>query len=251
MTARHRSLEGGHFAQCSVGVALRNLVGGLRDNREALAKFGQAAPAASGMLASYALAAKVGALARSVAAPNLAPRNPYALFGAPAVGAGVAISQWKRGQEQVEARFHDLDQRALAFASGAAPLLDRIAVGAPQFAAPLVINIAVPSAGELFEKETSVCSSRLPCATAPRPRKRSASRPPLRAVSAQAPPSVRGRQIAPAGCGIAAVAAHSASTRPVTGTIEKGRPGPLAQRSEQRTHNPRVAGSNPAGPTTR
>ncbi len=94
--------------------SLRSLVGWLRDNSDALVKFGQAALAVSGILASYGLAAKIGALARSIAALNLAALNPYALLGAAAVGAGFAIyAQWKRGQEEVEARFHDLERRAL------------------------------------------------------------------------------------------------------------------------------------------
>ena len=33
--------------------------------------------------------------------------------------------------------------------------------------------------------------------------------------------------------------------------VERTRSGPLAQRSEQRTHNPLVEGSNPSGPTDR
>jgi hypothetical protein len=40
------------------------------------------------------------------------------------------------------------------FTAGAAPMLDRIAAGAPQAAGPIIINISVPGAKGFFEKET-------------------------------------------------------------------------------------------------
>jgi hypothetical protein len=93
---------------------LRGLVGWLRENADLLTKFGQAVVAVAGALAAYKLADKMLALARSIAALNLAALNPYALLGVAAVAAGAAIyAQWKRGQEELEARFSDLERRTL------------------------------------------------------------------------------------------------------------------------------------------
>ena len=93
---------------------LRQLVGWLRENADALIAFTQAAAAVGAAFAAYKLADKILALARSIAALNLATLNPYALLGAVAVGAGLAVyAQWKRGQDEVEARFTELERRAL------------------------------------------------------------------------------------------------------------------------------------------
>jgi Holliday junction resolvasome RuvABC DNA-binding subunit len=93
---------------------LRALVGWLRENADALVKFAQVAATVGAAFATYKLADRVLALAHSIAALNLATLNPYALLGAAAVGAGLAVyAQWKRGQEEVEARFTELERRAL------------------------------------------------------------------------------------------------------------------------------------------
>jgi hypothetical protein len=93
---------------------LRALVGWLRENADWLVKFAQAVAAVGAAFATYKPADKILALARSIAALNLATLNPYALLGAAAVGAGLAVyAQWKRGQEEVEARFTELERRAL------------------------------------------------------------------------------------------------------------------------------------------
>jgi hypothetical protein len=93
---------------------LRQLVGWLRDNADGLVKLAQAVAAVGAAFATYKLADKILALAKSIAALNLAALNPYALLGVAAVAAGAAVySQWKRGQEEVEARFSDLERRAL------------------------------------------------------------------------------------------------------------------------------------------
>ena len=59
-------------------VNLRGLVGWLKDNTDGLTKFGEIALWVSGILASYALAEKIMALAKSIAALRLASLNPYA-----------------------------------------------------------------------------------------------------------------------------------------------------------------------------
>jgi len=93
---------------------LRELVRWLRDNSAWLIKLAQAVAAVGAAFAAYKLADKILALAKSLAALNLATLNPYALLGVAAVGAGAAIyAQWKRGQDEVEARFSDLERRAL------------------------------------------------------------------------------------------------------------------------------------------
>ncbi len=71
-------------------------VGWLRENTDLLKKFGEAALWVSAVLATYALADKIMALAKSIAALQLASLNPYALLAVGVVGAGFAIySQWK------------------------------------------------------------------------------------------------------------------------------------------------------------
>jgi Holliday junction resolvasome RuvABC DNA-binding subunit len=93
---------------------LRELVSWLRDNADGLVKLAQAVAAVGTAFAAYKLAEKILALAKSIAALNLATLNPYALLGVAAVGAGLAVyAQWKRGQEEVEARFGEMERRAL------------------------------------------------------------------------------------------------------------------------------------------
>ena len=70
---------------------LRGLVGWLKENTDLLTKFGEVALWVAGVLASYALADKIMALAKSIAALNLASLNPYALLAVGVVGAGFAI----------------------------------------------------------------------------------------------------------------------------------------------------------------
>jgi Holliday junction resolvasome RuvABC DNA-binding subunit len=93
---------------------LRGLVGWLRENTDLLRKFGEVALWVSGILATYALADKIMALAKSIAALQLASINPYALFAVGVVGAGFAIySQWKDTQDQLQARFDEMQRKAL------------------------------------------------------------------------------------------------------------------------------------------
>jgi len=93
---------------------LRGLVGWLRENTDLLTKFGEVALWVSGVLATYALADKIMALAKSIAALQLASINPYALLAVGVVGAGFAIySQWKDTQDQLQARFEEMQRRAL------------------------------------------------------------------------------------------------------------------------------------------
>jgi hypothetical protein len=93
---------------------LRELVSWLHDNADGLVKLAQAVAAVGAAFAAYKLAEKILALAKSIAALNLATLNPYALLGVAAVGAGMAVyAQWKRGQEEVEARFGEMERRAL------------------------------------------------------------------------------------------------------------------------------------------
>ncbi|MFN3327011.1 MAG: hypothetical protein ACK5AZ_26250, partial [Bryobacteraceae bacterium] len=75
---------------------------------------GYAALWVSGVLATYALADKIMALAKSIAALQLASINPYALLAVGVVGAGFAIySQWKDTQDQLQARFDEMQRKAL------------------------------------------------------------------------------------------------------------------------------------------
>ncbi len=93
---------------------LRGLVGWLRENTDLLKKFGEVALWVSGLLATYALADKIMALAKSIAALQLASINPYALLAVGVVGAGFAIySQWKDTQDQLQARFDEMQRKAL------------------------------------------------------------------------------------------------------------------------------------------
>jgi hypothetical protein len=93
---------------------LRGLVGWLRENTDLLKKFGEVALWVSGVLATYALADKIMALAKSIAALQLASINPYALLAVGVVGAGFAIySQWKDTQDQLQARFDEMQRKAL------------------------------------------------------------------------------------------------------------------------------------------
>ncbi len=93
---------------------LRGLVGWLRENTDLLKKFGEVALWVSGILATYALADKIMALAKSIAALQLASINPYALLAVGVVGAGFAIySQWKDTQDQLQARFDEMQRKAL------------------------------------------------------------------------------------------------------------------------------------------
>jgi len=90
------------------------LVGWLRENTDLLQKFGEVALWVSGALATYALADKIMALAKSIAALQLANINPYALLAVGVVGAGFAIySQWKDTQDQLQARFDDMQRKVL------------------------------------------------------------------------------------------------------------------------------------------
>jgi len=93
---------------------LSGLVGWLQENTELLQKFGEVALWVSGALATNALADKIMALAKSIAALQLASINPYALLAVGVVGAGFAIySQWKDTQDQLQARFDDMQRKAL------------------------------------------------------------------------------------------------------------------------------------------
>jgi len=93
---------------------LRGLVGWLRENTDLLKKFGEVALWVSGVLATYALADKIMALAKSIAALQLASINPYALLAVGVVGAGFAIySQWKDTQDQLQSRFDEMQRKAL------------------------------------------------------------------------------------------------------------------------------------------
>jgi hypothetical protein len=93
---------------------LRGLVGWFRDNTDLLKKFGEVALWVSGVLATYALADKIMALAKSIAVLQLASINPYALLAVGVVGAGIAIySQWKDTQDQLQARFDEMQRKAL------------------------------------------------------------------------------------------------------------------------------------------
>jgi hypothetical protein len=94
--------------------SLRGLVGWLKDNTDLLRKFGEVALWVSGILASYALAEKIMALAKSIAALRLASLNPYALLAVGVVGAGIAIyTTWKNTQDQLQAQFEEMQQKAL------------------------------------------------------------------------------------------------------------------------------------------
>lgn len=93
---------------------LRGLVGWLRENTDLLKKFGEVALWVSGVLATYALADKIMALAKSIAALQLASINPYALLAVGVVGAGFAIySHWKDTQDQLQARFDEMQRKAV------------------------------------------------------------------------------------------------------------------------------------------
>jgi hypothetical protein len=93
---------------------LRGLVAWLRENTDLLKKFGEVAIWVSGVLATYALADKIMALAKSIAALQLASINPYALLAVGVVGAGFALySQWKDTQDQLQARFDEMQRKAL------------------------------------------------------------------------------------------------------------------------------------------
>ncbi|MFZ5558384.1 MAG: hypothetical protein ACOZDY_16970 [Pseudomonadota bacterium] len=93
---------------------LRGLVGWLRENTEMLQKFGEVALWVSGILAAYALVDKIMALAKSIAALQLASINPYALLAVGVVAAGFAIySQWKDTQDRLQARFDEMQRKAL------------------------------------------------------------------------------------------------------------------------------------------
>ncbi len=93
---------------------LRGLVGWLRENTDLLTKFGEVALWVSGVLASYALAEKIMALAKSIAALNLASLNPYALLATGVVAAGAIVyTNWKKTQEQMQARADDMKKAAM------------------------------------------------------------------------------------------------------------------------------------------
>jgi len=93
---------------------LRGLAGWLRENTDWLGKFGQAALWVSGILASYALADKIMALAKSVAALNLAKLNPYALLATGVVAAGAIVySNWKDTKAQVTSGVDEKQRQAL------------------------------------------------------------------------------------------------------------------------------------------
>ncbi|MBK5292615.1 MAG: hypothetical protein JJE04_13175 [Acidobacteriia bacterium] len=95
-------------------VNLRGLVGWHKNNTDGLTKFGEIALWVSGILASYALAEKIMALAKSIAALRLASLNPYALLAAGVVAAGAIIyNNFKNTQEQLQARFDEMQQKAL------------------------------------------------------------------------------------------------------------------------------------------
>jgi hypothetical protein len=95
-------------------VNLRGLVGWLKDNTDGLTQFGGIALWVSGILASYALAEKIMALAKSIAALRLASLNPYALLATGVVAAGAIIyNNFKKTQEQLQARFDEMQQQAL------------------------------------------------------------------------------------------------------------------------------------------
>lgn len=93
---------------------LRGLVGWLRENTDLLKKFGEVALWVSGVLAAYALADKIMALAKAIAALRLASLNPYALLATGVIAAGAIVyNNWKNTQEQLQARFDEMQRKAL------------------------------------------------------------------------------------------------------------------------------------------
>lgn len=93
---------------------LRGLVGWLKENTDLLEKFGRIALWVAGVLATYALASKIMALAKAIAALRLASLNPYALMVTGVVTVGIlAYQQWKETQERLENQFQEQERRAL------------------------------------------------------------------------------------------------------------------------------------------
>jgi hypothetical protein len=94
--------------------SLRELVGWLKENTDLLKKFGEVALGVAGALATYALADKIMALAKSIAALNLASLNPYALLATGVVAAGAIVyNNWKTTQERLQAQFDEMQRKAL------------------------------------------------------------------------------------------------------------------------------------------
>jgi hypothetical protein len=94
--------------------SLRELVGWLKENTDLLKKFGEVALGVAGALATYALADKIMALAKSIAALNLASLNPYALLATGVVAAGAIVyNDWKTTQERLQAQFDEMQRKAL------------------------------------------------------------------------------------------------------------------------------------------
>ncbi len=93
---------------------LRDVVGWLKQNTDLLEKFGKIALWVAGVLATYALASKIMALAKAIAALRLASLNPYALMVTGVVTVGLlAYQQWKETQERLENQFQEQERRAL------------------------------------------------------------------------------------------------------------------------------------------
>ncbi len=93
---------------------LRDLVRWLKDNTDALVKFGQIAIWVAGALATYALAKKIMDLAKAIAALRLAALNPYALLATGVLAAGYIIySNWKDTQERLEEQMQEMERKAL------------------------------------------------------------------------------------------------------------------------------------------
>ena len=93
---------------------LKDVATWLKDNVDLLAQFGKVAMWVSGVLAAYALATKIMALAKSLAALSLASANPYALLATGALAAGAIVySNWKGTQEQMRDRFNEMERKAL------------------------------------------------------------------------------------------------------------------------------------------
>ena len=92
---------------------LRDVAKWLRENIDALVKFGQIALWVSGILATYALAKKIMDLAKAIAALRLAAINPYALLAAGVVAAGyIVYSNWKDTRERMERDLQDMERKA-------------------------------------------------------------------------------------------------------------------------------------------
>jgi hypothetical protein len=93
---------------------LRDMVKWLGENTDLLEKFGRVAMWVSGILATYALATKIMALAKSIAALNLASMNPYALLATGVLAAGAIVyTNFRDTQEQLQNRYEEMGRDAM------------------------------------------------------------------------------------------------------------------------------------------